>query len=535
MSMTPLGRSRGTSVAAIVVALLSLVAYLLTAAPTVLPGDSGELQTVGLLGGVAHSSGYPTFILLGQVFGRLIPGDPAHRITVMSAVFGSIGVLAFGLLLAELGLAIPAVAAGALLLATSFTMWWSATRAEVYTLAVACFFLALIAATRALRTGRREPAVAASLLLGLTLTSHMAYAPPAALTMLMLAWRTRANRKTWWQMGLGFLAGLLPILYLVYADARTEATNYLKTTIEFQSHEFGLAAETFHAAWQRIPWLVLGREAGMGTHLGNPLDMARNAADLLAYTFLFEVGPLALVPLAIAIGARCRRPRATDWLFCGILVLSFGFAIASGDRRVTPIYALPYSLMIVTLMAIGLDRLIEAAGPRPLSRWLTALVAFVLIAPLPHALRAHAARHPIGPRGWQVIEEGPPPVTSFVPRLDQYRETREVSENLLRLAPHGAFVVGDWDAIKPLEYLQLVEGRRPDLTFDTFHYPWHLPRLQRWQERHDLRARPIVVIGRAIQRLQPYLDRADTLAYAPGLYGCVQRTPLRSPPHDARP
>ena len=108
-------RNRGALAAALAAAVLSLVVYLATAAPTVMLGDSGELQTVALLGGVGHPSGYPTFIMLGHVFGRLVPGDPAHRITVMSAVFGGLGVLFFGLLLAELGLSAAGVLAGTLL------------------------------------------------------------------------------------------------------------------------------------------------------------------------------------------------------------------------------------------------------------------------------------------------------------------------------------------------------------------------------------------------------------------------------------
>jgi hypothetical protein len=530
----PPRRTRGTTAAALAVAALSLAVYLATAAPTVMFGDSGELQTAALVGGVGHPSGYPTFIMLGQAVARLVPGDPAHRITVMSAVFGGLGVLAFGLLLAELGLSAAGTLAGALLFAASFTVWWAAIRCEVYSLGISCFLLGLVAALRALRSGTNRDAIVAAFLLGLTLTTHMAYAPAALVVLALLAWRTRPwsgrSPAGWPGMAAGFAVGLLPILYLVYADPRTDATNYLKYTVDLQAHQFGLTPETFRTPWQRIPWLVLGRESSSVGRLVSPLTLVKNVVDLLGHTFLFEVGPLALVPLAIALRTRLRRPRATDLLLAGVLLISSGFGVAfmGASDRMLPINTLPYDLTVVAFVAIGLDRLIASVAVRPLPRVMAALVAAALIASVPHALRVRAFHHPIGPRGWQVTEEGLPRIGSFVLRLDQYREPREIGERLLRRIPRGAFVAALWNEIAVLKYLQVVEGQRPDLVFDPFYYPWHLQRMRRWQETYDVRERPFVQVGE-IPDLRPYLDRADSVAYTPGKYVYVQRAPIRLP------
>ena len=325
---------------------------------------------------------------------------------------------------------------------------------------------------------------------------------------------------------MGFVAGLLPILYLVYADPRTEATKYLKHTVDLQAHQFGLTPETFRTPWQRITWLALGREASVGRSLQTPRYLARNAVDLLGHTFMLEVGPLALVPFAIALKTRFERPQAAELLLGGIMAISFGFGIALTYGRMLPIFTLAYGLMVVTFVAIGLDRLIGRVTMRPLPGALAALVAFALIASVPHALRVCACHHPIGPRAWQVLEEGPSRITSFIPRLDQYREPRETGERLLREIPHGAFVAALWNEVAVLKYLQLVEGQRPDLTFDVFYRPWHLQRMRRWQERYDLRERPLVGVAE-IPALRPYLDRADSVSYAPGKYFYVQRTPIR--------
>lgn len=96
------------------------------------------------------------------------------------------------------------------------------------------------------------------------------------------------------------MAGLLPILHLVYADPRTEATNYLRYTVDLQAHQFGLTPETFRAPWPRITWLALGREVAVGGYLRTPWYPARNAVDLLGRTFIFEVGPLAAARPALA-------------------------------------------------------------------------------------------------------------------------------------------------------------------------------------------------------------------------------------------
>src|SRR5437763_13042490 len=108
----PPGRPRGAPVptpgalgAAVIAALLALAVYTWGAAPTVLSGDSAELAAVAFRGGVPHTPGYPTFVLLGRVAAAVLPGDPAHRITLMCAFAGAVSVGLFALLLSELGLA----------------------------------------------------------------------------------------------------------------------------------------------------------------------------------------------------------------------------------------------------------------------------------------------------------------------------------------------------------------------------------------------------------------------------------------------
>ena len=116
------------TLAAASAAAVALAFYIWGAAPTVLSGDSAELAAVAFSGGVPHPTGYPTFVLLGQVAAHVLPGDPAHRITLMCALAGAASVGLFALLLAELALSWGAVLAGALFFGGTFTLWWAAIR-----------------------------------------------------------------------------------------------------------------------------------------------------------------------------------------------------------------------------------------------------------------------------------------------------------------------------------------------------------------------------------------------------------------------
>ncbi|MBE9508758.1 MAG: DUF2723 domain-containing protein, partial [Chloroflexi bacterium] len=82
-----------------VVALL-LVVYLLTLPPTLTwahhGADGGDLVTAVARGSIPHPPGFPTYLLLGELFIRLPWGDPAWRLNLMSAVLavGAVGLTA---------------------------------------------------------------------------------------------------------------------------------------------------------------------------------------------------------------------------------------------------------------------------------------------------------------------------------------------------------------------------------------------------------------------------------------------------------
>ncbi|MEW6718089.1 MAG: DUF2723 domain-containing protein [Chloroflexota bacterium] len=75
--------------------LAALVVYAITLTPSLsyLSPDGSELATVPHVLGLAHSPGYPLYTWMGFLFSHLLPfGDVAHRINLMSAVLGAMGV-----------------------------------------------------------------------------------------------------------------------------------------------------------------------------------------------------------------------------------------------------------------------------------------------------------------------------------------------------------------------------------------------------------------------------------------------------------
>ena len=148
---------------ATLVGALAFTLYLRTLAPGLLGGDSGEFQFAAWLGGFAHPTGYPLYLMLGHVWSRIIwANTPAWRMNLFSALWGGVAtglvyLLAFRLLrLVARGdiqnstgrwpiIFIRMLAAlAAITFCVTPTFWSQAVIAEVYTLHAAFIAAVLI-------------------------------------------------------------------------------------------------------------------------------------------------------------------------------------------------------------------------------------------------------------------------------------------------------------------------------------------------------------------------------------------------------
>jgi hypothetical protein len=218
-------------------AVVVLVLYLNTLAPTILHYDSPDLIDSAMLQmqvavlGITHPTGYPTYLMLTHLFTYLPFGDVAYRVNLGSAVYGALAVAVVywaGYLLSRRAVA---AAVGALAFGFGGTLWSQAVITEVYTLnaLVVALTLAVLLLWRA--RGRDRYLLLAAFLCGIALTTHTTSGlllPASLLFVALVDWRKLLDLGLVLKGVGGFLLGLTPYLYLPvrsWMDPPFEANN----------------------------------------------------------------------------------------------------------------------------------------------------------------------------------------------------------------------------------------------------------------------------------------------------------------------
>lgn len=366
--------SRTDYLLALFSALLAFALYLRTLAPGLLGGDSGELQFAAWLGGAAHPTGYPLYLMLGWLWAHLLPlHDPAWRMNAFSALWGGVAVgltylLAVRMLkpLSSASLRarprpifgpilerIPALFA-ALTTAVTPTFWSQATVAEVYTLNAAFVAAILLAVLIWGQTGSRRALYAAALLIGLSLAHHrttLLYLP--AILVYNSFQRSgqsgesashfpgRLSLRT--AAAIGLLV-CLPLLLYLYLPLRAPHTAYNRMQVGP-----GQVLEFYSPTWRGFIEHVSGQ--GFGSALGAGKIAAARLAGLPAL-FIREltlVG-VALGLLGLAWLAWRRRPLLALTGLSWLVVVGFNLVYGIGDIYV---YYIPAYLIWTLWMAAG--------------------------------------------------------------------------------------------------------------------------------------------------------------------------------------
>lgn len=193
---------------AIAVALVVLLGFILTLAPTVTFWDAGELIASAKILGIPHPPGTPLFVMMAHVWGTFFPfGEFAWRTNLFTAVLSAAGAGFFFLVVhqalaaafrvvpdpAGRLLRIGGAAAGAIIGAFTFTNWQNSNETEVY--AVATLSIAAVCWLCLLWRQKRGEASAVRMLLlavyicGVSMGNHLLalLVGPAAI---MFIWAT---------------------------------------------------------------------------------------------------------------------------------------------------------------------------------------------------------------------------------------------------------------------------------------------------------------------------------------------------------
>jgi hypothetical protein len=436
------------------------------------------------LGGFAHPTGYPLYLMLGWVWTHLLPvGDPAFRMNLFSALWGAVAVSLVALLAMRLirfvgargpagsdqrGEAPPGSSrwigfGTALVFVFTPTFWSQAVVAEVYTLHavfVAAILLVLLAWGERRLAGdagqARRLAYIAALLLGLSLAHHRStiLLLPGALLFAVIILRGRGwVRPSARQVAIWLICLLAPLLLYLYIPLRAPRVPYYALPLgsgqSLALYDSTLRGFLAHASGSVFSSSLVAPQRG-AVDLGGLV--ARFANELSANGLLLGAAGLGYL-VFVGIARRNRRAWAALALTASLFVaqLLFNLFYAIGDIRV---FYIPAYLVWVLWIALAGRALVDLtlwllSGQSAWARRAAALLASALAAVVLLAFSYRAA-------------------VVFWPKTQQAGNdsAQRAWEGLLSGdLPHSAVLVSnDRDEMVPLFYLTFVEGRRPDLT-----------------------------------------------------------------------
>jgi hypothetical protein len=410
---------------------IALVVYARTLLPGLAFGDWGEMQTVPHVLGVAHPTGYPTYVILSWL-AHLVPvGSVAFRANLLSAILvsGALAVTVAILLRLDVRpiIAVPA----ALALGAVGTVWAAATVAEVNPLHLLFVALLLHRALVWEEHLRGRDLVLGSLLLGLGLGNHLLIvfvAPFVALFVLWVGRRAIAARP--WLIAASAAAALLGAgvyLYIPIAAAQSPPLPYNDPV-------------TLDA----VLWLVSGAQfrGQFGFLSGSgPTDFLGSLPAL--WQVLASRGTPVL-PLLGALGlvVLVRRRPAFGLMCMAILLANLYFW--STYLRLEHYLLVPWLLLAIGA-ALALESVARALAARGPSRLRGSAVG-TLVGAAAIALAAGLAL-----MNWTASDRsGDRSADTFV-------------DTVLEALPQDAAILSEWDASTPLWHARHVLDRRPDV------------------------------------------------------------------------
>jgi hypothetical protein len=426
----------------------ALALYARTLMPDVGTWDTAEFQTVGIVLGIAHPTGYPTYTLLGWLASVVLQpfGEPALRANLLSAILAATGSgLAAAIVTFLTRRAVVGIAAG-VALAVSPAAWGVGARADAHALhlaLVALLLLLLVAWTERERTGRRADGLllAAAVVFGVSLGNHaltLLLAPGIALLLLTTVPRLPIDRS---RLVVACAAALVLTTIALYAYLPIRSA--MNPPLDYANPQ----------TWEGFTYLVFA-EQFQGTF--QPLPAWPEMIAMVARATLDELGPAAVAALVGIVVALVRRPQLLLML-AAWFVINWVFAIGYVNADIER-YRLAPLLSVAVLAGVGVGGIIDGAR-HAWRRWL-------------------AARRPDGwvrSNRWRVglalllaVALITPSALLIPQRFDDndmsdWHYARRWLDAVLPQFEPNAAVVSWWGLSTPLWYAQFVEGARPDI------------------------------------------------------------------------
>ncbi len=357
------------------VGLLAL--YGVSLAPTVVGGDSGELTTSALTGGVPHPPGYPVFALLARAFG-VLPFGPsvAWRVNLMSAVAMA---MAGGFLCASVQRWTGKLTAGLVAVAlfgTNPVVWHYACTAEVFALNALFVSLALWLWLRIETSPGRRDVLVLALVSGLAMGNHHTFVFIGAPLVLRSLWVARGQLRAS-GMALAILCGILglsPYVYLIFASRSSALVSW--------GDQSTLAGLIGHVLRREYGTFSLGRAGAKTTAFVSSGTFFPTLSLMLAGSLrrLSGLGPL-LALLGLLLAWR-RRPDRIQVRVLLAVVLGYAVVFCAMSNLATdkPLYRnvlsrffIQTDVLLALAAGIGWASLLRRLEQRWSSPWLARL------------------------------------------------------------------------------------------------------------------------------------------------------------------
>lgn len=446
--------------------LFSLILYIRTLVPGLIPNDSAEFQTLAYTLDHAHTTGYEVYLILARLFIFLPIGDVAYRVNLFSAFMGALTAALVYLSGRVLSGRRWGAGLGALALAISATFWSQAIIAEVYTAGSA--FTAGVMLLVLLWNGTRRSTFlfAAGLLGGLGIGVHgtIVLLAPAVLLLLLLNAPALAR---WWIPALGgALTGLLLMAAaFAYVDLHDSQASILNTAYRPSISRWDMQISDLDSLPERFAFLVFARQWRVAMFT-DPGEQMPEALGRLILSLFRDFSPLVIVLMIAGLVFVFRRQARLGWFFLAAILVHLVYTL---NYEIGDIYVFYISLYVYLsiLAAEGVTVLLRyavllraAAHSSPTAQLRSglvpaAVVLLLLLAVLPFA-GSRIRFLQVGQARWDFMN------LESNARLANWQASIRDSVEAL---PENAIVLTDWYNLYGYVYEAHVEQGRPDLLF----------------------------------------------------------------------
>lgn len=453
--------------------------------------DTGEMQVVPWILGIAHPTGFPLFTLLGWVFAHVVAiGPVSARIALFSALAMTLAAWLVARVVTMLADDPWMGMASAWLFAFGAVAWTRGTRAEVHALATLLAALTLLFAVRWYRTGETRSLALGALAWGLGIATHpiVAMLLPALCVLFAARVRTVSFRAVGFALAL-LVAGVAVYAYLPLRSAYVTHAR-LDPTLQLGLPPGKPFWDNDHpATLAGFLTLVSGSDFDAGGTLGRMFapQLYRDVGPKYLRALLSEFTPLGVFLVIVGFIVLVCRDR---WLGSALFLAGF----------VPSAFALSFSVEADPLRYYLISYVVAAIFAGYGAAWLGRLLSRVPIA------------------GIVVVAATSVALLIVNRNVFQQRNStgaQSVIATVRTQTPGNAILIAPWLYATPLAYAAYVDRDLGDRIVETAWLQDDAARVPQW-----LRGRPVYVVGIVFGSVPGY--HLQYVAGSPALYRVVK-------------